>query len=427
MCWSPSSLCVRSTACCRQRISPPRWNECCCRGRISPHRAAWRLPTSRRAIRKLPGVNFWKSLPRCSASATANPCKVRCSTLDGQSVDREVMLSASTGTSRFQGRLPDRFSRWSRTAVCSKTWNIGSKLAMQSRPSIRVTVFARPTLVVEKIRYQFPTTRDYRSREVEGTGDIQRLEGTKVTLYALANHDIASAQVDFNADGRHDLPMTADKTKATAQFTLGLRRRSPHARVRQLRAAIQNNQRPHEQLAATYSIDVTPDYAPEIELIAPVDEDGKLVEQLDVPMDSPFTVEVEARDPDFALANVVVLGEVAGEQVLRARLAHQGAIGQVRRPHDRDTRGIGPQAGRCPGLLGRGGRQSRTRTQHSADRPTANSRVGQPQFGEPSPGPRRATARAVAKGESATRWPGRKRRMAKAAGEAGGGSRRPTR
>lgn len=252
--------------------------------------------------------------------------KVRWSTLDGQSVDREAMLSASAGTSRFQGRLPDRLS--GENGGVQQDLEYWIEAGDAKSPRYRVTVFARPTLVVEKIRYQFPSYTGLPPREAEGTGDIHALEGTKVTLYALANHEIANAHVDFNADGKHDLPMTADKSKASVQFTLALRddRRSPEFDNYVLQYKTTNGRT--SSLPPQYSIDVTPDYAPEIELRAPVNEDGQLVERLDVPMDVPFTVEVEARDPDFALANVVVLGEVVGEQVVRHDLLTQDKTGK---------------------------------------------------------------------------------------------------
>jgi hypothetical protein len=261
-----------------------------------------------------------------SGMRNGEQAKVRWSTLDGQLVDREAMLSASAGTSKFQGRLPDRLS--GENGGVQQDLEYWIEAGDAKSPKYKVTVFARPTLVVEKIRYQFPTYTGLPAREAEGTGDIHALEGTKVTLYALANHEIANAQVDFNADGKHDLPMTADKTKATAQFTLALGedRRTPEFDNYVLQ--YQTTTGRTSSLPPRYSIDVTPDYAPEIELLTPVDEDGKLVEQLDVPMDVPFTVEVEARDPDFALTNVVVLGEVGGEQVVRHDLLTKEQTGK---------------------------------------------------------------------------------------------------
>jgi hypothetical protein len=253
--------------------------------------------------------------------------RVHYSTLDNQAVDREVTLASVEGSLRFQGRLPDRFSAGDGGGVQQdlEYWIAAGDAKSQK---YRVTVFSRPTLVVEKIRYQFPRYMGLPPREVEGTGDINALEGTQVTIDALANHEIASAHIDFNADGRHDLSMSANKMNASAQFTLELQddRRTPKYDKYVLQYKTTSGR--SSSLPPKYSIEVTPDYAPEVKVLAPVDEDGKLVEQLDVPVDTPFTVEVEARDPDFALQQVVLLGQVGGEEVLKRDLLTQEQVGK---------------------------------------------------------------------------------------------------
>jgi len=258
---------------------------------------------------------------------TDEPVRVMYSTLDNQTVDREVLLSASEGGLQYRGRLPDRFSGGESGGI-QQDLEYWVEAGDAKSPKYKVNVFARPTLVVEKIRYQFPAYTGLPPREVEGTGDISALEGTKVSVYALANQEIASANVDFGADGRHDLPMTADGEKASAQFELALEedRRTPEHDSYVLQYKTTKGRT--STLPPKYNIDVTPDYAPEIRILAPVDEEGKLVEQLDVPVDTPFTIEVEARDPDFGLANVVILGEVAGEQVLQHDLLTQEQPGK---------------------------------------------------------------------------------------------------
>lgn len=257
---------------------------------------------------------------------TDEQVRVRYSTLDGQTVDREVTLNASEGSSRYLGRLPDRFSTDSGGVQQDLQYWIEAGDAKSKK--YRVTVFARPTLVVEKIRYQFPDYTGLPPREMEGTGDISALEGTKVSIYALANHEIASANLDFGADGRNDLSMSTEKERASVQFELALQedRRTPEHDSYVLQYKTTSGRL--SSLPPKYSIDVTPDYGPEVQILKPVDEEGKLVEQLDVVFDSPFTVEVEARDPDFALKNVVLIGELAGEQVLKHDLLSQDHAGK---------------------------------------------------------------------------------------------------
>ncbi|TWU22761.1 hypothetical protein [Bythopirellula polymerisocia] len=241
------------------------------------------------------------------------PVEVHYSTLDGQAEDRVVPLTGTVGGLRFEGKIPDKFSSEGGVQQDLEYWITAGDARS---PKYRATVYARPTLVVDRIRYEFPAYTGLASREVEGTGDIHALEGTKVILYAQANQQIASAHVDFAADGRHDLTMKSNGEKANAEFTLALKedRRTPQHGSYVLRYKTESgrtNNKPPK-----YEIDVTPDYAPEIEIIAPRDEEDQPVEQLDVPVNQEFTIEVEARDPDFLLSQVSLLGQLGGKQVL---------------------------------------------------------------------------------------------------------------
>lgn len=254
------------------------------------------------------------------------PVEVHYSTLDGQAEDRVVPLAGAVGGLRYEGKIPDRFASGDGGGV-QQDLDYWITAGDARSPKYRVTVFARPTLVVERIRYEFPAYTGMASREVEGTGDIRALEGTKVILYAQANHQIASAYVDFAADGRHDLAMKSSGEKANAEFTLALKedRRTPKYDSYVLRYKTKNGRT--NNMPPKYEIDVTPDYAPEIQIITPRDEEDQPVEQLDVPVNQEFTIEVEARDPDFLLSKVSLLGQFAGEQVLDHELLngeHEG-------------------------------------------------------------------------------------------------------
>ncbi|QEG37114.1 putative sodium/potassium/calcium exchanger [Bythopirellula goksoeyrii] len=243
------------------------------------------------------------------------PVEVHYSTLDGQAEDRVIAMSPAAGGLRYEGKIPDRFSSGDGGGVQQDLdyW-ITAGDARSSK--YRATVFARPTIVVERIRYEFPAYTGLASREVEGTGDIHALEGTKVILHAQANQEIASAHVDFAADGRHDLTMKSQGEKASADFTLELKedRRTPKYESYVLRYKTESGRT--NNLPPKYEIDVTPDYAPEIQILAPRDEEGQLVEQLDVPVNQQFTVEIEARDPDFLLSKVSLLGQLEGKKML---------------------------------------------------------------------------------------------------------------
>ena len=206
-------------------------------------------------------------------------------------------------------------------------------------PRYDVSVFARPTLVVSRLRYEYPTYTGFPSREVEHTGDIRAVEGTRVTLFAEANKPIKSAHVDFEADGRHDLLMNSTEQQATVTFPLALRedRRTPEHRSYVLKYTTTDGTR--NQLPPKYQIDVQPDYAPEIQLLLPEEP------MLDVAVNKEINFELEARDPDFALQQVFLVGKVGEEQRVQETLLerrHTGKfVGKLRKTPEQ----LGPETG----------------------------------------------------------------------------------
>ena len=227
------------------------------------------------------------------------------STVDGQRIEETVAMTATAGGVRFAGQCP-RPGRSQGVPVGVQQELLYWIEAGDARSrQFRVRVFSRPTIVVQKVLYEFPAYTGYPAQTAENTGNLGALEGTRVTLTALANHPIEAAYVDFEADGRHDVPLKVDGLQATAQFVLALRddRRTPTHTSYVLR--LQTTEGRHNVDPVKYQIDVTPDYAPEIELVEPVQE------QVDLRHDQTLRLTVEARDPDFALANVRIVGRVA--------------------------------------------------------------------------------------------------------------------
>lgn len=246
-------------------------------------------------------------------TAEDEPVRLRYSANDEQIVGQEVLMTPQKGGLRFDGRLPGRVALGGSGGIQNDlTYWIEAGDARSSR--YKVTVFSQPTLVVEKIRYEYPTYTRYIPREVENTGDIAAVEGTIVTITAVANQPIESAHVDFDADGRHDLLMKSEDRQATVSFPLELRddRRTPRYQSYVLRYTTAEGRK--NPAPPKYRIEVERDYGPEIELVSPEQE------VLDVGLHDEVPIEVEARDPDFAVHNVAILGDVAGERVLKESL-----------------------------------------------------------------------------------------------------------
>ena len=169
-----------------------------------------------------------------------------------------------------------------------------------------VEVVAAPTMVVEKVRYEYPEYMQRRPHEIEHQGDIKDLEGTTVTIHALANHEIARAYIDFDCDGTDDQRMIVKGTHATASFQLALAQDRTTPEHSSYRLRFMNTQRQDNLQPIRHQIYVTPDLAPEISFLAPTDEN------VEVPENSAVELELSASDPDFGLAKVIVRQTQAG-------------------------------------------------------------------------------------------------------------------
>lgn len=254
--------------------------------------------------------------------AADEPVRLFYSTADQQIVGQELPMSTAVqGGSRFSCQVPGRVGARGSHGV-EQNFSYWVVAGDAQSPHYQVTVFARPTLVVNKLRYDYPAYTGYPSRTTEHTGDIRAVEGTRVTLFAEANQSIQSAHVDFEADGSRDLLMSATGQQASITFPLELREdhrtpRHPSYVLRYLTTAGKPNEQPPK-----YKIDVQPDYSPEIQLLLPEEP------LLEVPLNQEVNFELEARDPDFALSQVVLIGKRGEEQLVQEELLKSNHTGR---------------------------------------------------------------------------------------------------
>jgi hypothetical protein len=277
------------------------------------------VPASRVSIRNIePGevtLSRGEHLPisaEVRGMSDADAVVVKYTTRDGQAVDKPVTMRLSADGLRYEGRLPEGGQADEAGLAESLTYRIEAGDARSL--DYAAHVLPTPSILVEKVDYDYPEYTGYLGRSVEGLGDIRAIEGTRITIHARANGPIAEAHVDFDADGRRELPMTARETNASASFVLELRgdRQTPKHASYVLR--FMNRERRPNVKPVKHSIVVDPDYSPEVEIVAPRED------VLDVRLDEALTIEVGAHDPDFALADVRLHGEVAGRQAMDERL-----------------------------------------------------------------------------------------------------------
>jgi hypothetical protein len=234
-----------------------------------------------------------------------DPVVLRYTTADGQAVDKAIPMTASEGGLRFECRLPA-------TADTTGALGVGQNLSYRifagdaRSLDFRVVVVSAPAILVDRIDYDYPDYTGQADRSATGRGDVRAMEGTRVTIHARANGPIGDAHVDFDADGRRDVPMSFEGADAKASFVLALRddRQTPKFASYVLRFTNAEGRANREPVK--YPIDVLRDYDPEVSLVAPQEK------TLDVRLDQTVMIEVDARDPDFSLSAVRLHGAAVG-------------------------------------------------------------------------------------------------------------------
>jgi hypothetical protein len=247
---------------------------------------------------------------------------LRFTTADGQAIDKSVAMKLSRDHLRYEGRLPVGDEAGPEIGL---TQDILYRIEAGDARTLdyAVKVVEAPSILVERIEYDYPEYTGNVDREVKELGDIRAIEGTRITVHARANGPIKQAHVDFDADGRRELTMQNRDATATASFVLALRedRQTPEHASYVLRFENQNG-RPNRN-PVKHSIDVRPDYAPEATIVLPRDK------MLDVRLNETVAIEVEARDPDFALADVRLRGRLQNRDVLDEPLLKPGHKGRL--------------------------------------------------------------------------------------------------
>jgi hypothetical protein len=250
-----------------------------------------------------------------------DPVLLRFTTEDGQAVNKPIPMRLSKDGFRFETRLPAGDERAASLGVAQ---NLRYRIEAGDARSLdyQVRVVPAPSILVERIEYEYPEYTGFDDRVIEGLGDIRAIEGTRVTIHARANGPIKEAHVDFDADGRRDLRMTAEGNQARASFVLALRedRQTPKHASYVLRFANAEDRTNRDPVK--YPIHVEPDLTPEVAIRNPQEKERQ------VRLDETVTIEVDAIDPDFALAEVRLHGHAASRVAIDEPLLEREHTGR---------------------------------------------------------------------------------------------------
>ncbi|QDV80186.1 hypothetical protein [Botrimarina mediterranea] len=256
---------------------------------------------------------------------------------DRQAVGRRVPMTASSGGMQFSASLPGGSGATSALGLQGGlTYRIEAGDAHSA--NYQVEVLTAPTIAPVMVRYEYPPYTGYQPREVEGVGDLRAIEGTRVTMSVEANLPIESAQIDLGADGRPDVRMTAEGK--TAKGTLALRHEGDGATSTNnyvLRFTSTDGQANHDP--PQYQVEVLRDLAPEASIREPE------AESIDVALNQRVRIAIEARDPDYALKRVRLVGEVAGKQVFERDLLRGDGKGGFKAETEIVSQAIGLRPG----------------------------------------------------------------------------------
>ena len=196
-------------------------------------------------------------------------------------------------------------------------------------------VVAAPTISVNSLEYKYPAYTGLLAQRVEQQGDVKAIEGTQVTIHALANEPIQSAYIDFDCDATLDQRMQIDGVKARATFTAALLPDRLQAAHHSYQLVFKNEAGQQNLQPVRHQIEVTRNLSPEIQFVLPKKD------EIDLPLNGAVDLEVVANDPDFALrriklstandkrplAEVVLLDEVRRGQFVRKIHFTPGKLG----------------------------------------------------------------------------------------------------
>ena len=267
------------------------------------------------------------------------PVRVFYTTADRQVVDRPVIMHLAHDGYRHTARIPadENGAEDSRGLQQDAEYRIEAGDAITQTFHLRTEI--APTISIDSVDLDFPAYTGRARQHLEHAGDIQALEGTRVTIHGRANQEIHSADLELQAADRVvSQPLQIDKLAVTGSFTLALDetdRTQPtysHYRLRPDHRA--------EPEPVQHRIEVTPDLPPEVKFLAPEKEDATL------PANGRLTLELRAEDPDFALTEVDLSATSNGRSVIAQQwLLHEPVFGPLNKKYLFDLAKLGLKDG----------------------------------------------------------------------------------
>ena len=244
------------------------------------------------------------------------------STADARTVDKRVPMLAGQDEREFSAQIPP-------SGGLSQDLEYHVECGDAVSPRFKVTVVTQPVMSVEEIVYEYPAYTGRETETIPKRGDIEALEGTRVTVRGAANDDIATAHIDFDHDGRRDQAMRIEGRKADTTFTLGFRRDTPDLPEHDSYQLRFTNPDGHENpTPILHSIKVIRDLPPVVRLVDPTLKES---EETPAAANDAIPLVFEAHDPDFELNTIRLVAEREGKRLIEESLLPAPVAGEFRR------------------------------------------------------------------------------------------------
>jgi hypothetical protein len=244
--------------------------------------------------------------------------KLHYTTADGQTTDQPIAMKLAVGD-RYECLLPPGETAGS-AASQGLQQNVAYRVVAGDAESseYRLLVVSAPTIIIDRLEYQYPAYTKKPAEVVRQQGDIQGIEGTRVTLHAVANQPIKSAWLEMDPAAKEAagelVTLSADGDQARGTLTLLLKadRLTPWHATYQVRYHNQRSEKSQQPIL--HKLEVLRDLPPEVQILQP----ERL--RVEVPEDGELTIEVRGVDPDFGLATLRIEGTAAGKPPVHVAL-----------------------------------------------------------------------------------------------------------
>lgn len=175
-------------------------------------------------------------------------------------------------------------------------------------------VKSTPMLTLDKIEYRFPAYTKLPDLSEKGNTEIHGLEGSNVTVFAVANSEMKQARLELlNRQGndRYDVVGTVplqveNKKNASGSFQLQLDNRRQAQLWSHYRLELTTVDGAKGDPGTPFPIKVIPDLPPEIQIVEPGQPEVSL------PVNSRLRLFVRAQDQDFELSRILAHGTSLG-------------------------------------------------------------------------------------------------------------------